>query len=62
MINIIGMIDDELKGEIIMKKCDNCRSEISNEDELFYCVVCGASVCCCCVSDDYDDICKDCEE
>lgn len=41
-------------------KCDNCRCSII-EEELNYCVVCGASICCDCISDDYEDICKDCE-
>lgn len=44
-----------------METCDNCRVAIECEDDIYYCVVCGATVCCSCISDDLD-ICNDCVE
>lgn len=42
-------------------KCDNCRNVLDDEAEKYYCDICGAVVCCSCVSDD-NNICLDCEE
>ena len=44
-----------------MEICDNCRVEIECEGDIYYCVVCGATVCSSCISDDLD-ICNDCVE
>lgn len=44
-----------------METCDNCRVAIECEDDIYYCVVCGATVCGSCISDDLD-ICNDCVE
>ena len=41
--------------------CDNCRYEIEYEEDMYYCIICGATVCCSCISDD-EDICNDCVE
>ena len=43
-----------------MEKCANCRNTIEYEEDLFYCVVCGATICECCVSSEYYDVCNDC--
>lgn len=43
-----------------MITCDNCRDRIE-EDDVCYCVVCGATVCTSCISDDID-VCNDCIE
>lgn len=43
-------------------KCDNCGELVSNESQLAYCVECKSYVCACCIGDNYDDVCRDCEE
>jgi hypothetical protein len=41
--------------------CDYCERDTGDEI-VVNCGVCGAIVCCNCVSDDYDDLCLDCGE
>ena len=41
--------------------CNYCKYEIENEESAYYCIICGAVVCCGCISDD-ENVCSDCVE